>query len=122
MTAILTLKQALDDANPANLADALAKVKIGTLLTPVTATVTISPANASITLPAYLAIQSIQVTGVGTGALGARFLGGLTATPSATVVRIAPLTGIATFEGTVTDVEVTYLPAPDTALTAAFAE
>jgi hypothetical protein len=120
MTAILTLKQALDDANPVNIADALAQVKLGTLLTPVTVTVSQTSA-AAMQLPAYLFLQSIQVL-TGTAAAGARIKGAATATPSTTVVAIDPATQIATFEAAVLTVSVTYIPAPDKLLTAAFAE
>jgi hypothetical protein len=120
MTAILTLKQALDDANPVNIAGALAQIKLGTLLTPVEEVVS-QLTSPTMQLPAYLLVQAIQVR-TGDAAAGPRILGGATATPSATVVAIDPVTQIATFNDNVLTVWVTYIPAPDKALTAAFAE
>jgi hypothetical protein len=133
-TAAETLKGVLNQANPNKIADALAKVQLGTLLAPTIKTFTAITAAAAhdITDAAHgyclpiLAVVNCRVTAVGTGALGARVMsdvGGTPGAPGANGPGIATLSAdgkTITFEGTVTGFVLTYVPQSTADVTAAF--
>ena len=88
-----TLKSVLDDANPNNLADALQKVKLGSVLDVIEELITI-PAGTSLVLSTASAAKKassiVQSVDVVTGtATGVRIIGASTTTPSATVVSLS---------------------------------
>lgn len=122
-----TLKDELTRADPNNLADALRKVNLGTLLEVVeydTGTIT---AAASITLPGEgaLCVQSVRVV-TGTAAVGERVLGDSGTTPAQFGTSGVYKCSVSadgktiTFEANVTRVFVRYVRKPATALTSAF--
>lgn len=135
-----TLQTELDKASPNSLADVLAQVKLGTMLTPLKVTVAGLGATAAIditTLPAaggvatvnqgpafpagaklppILSVTTLRVTAVGGGALGPRVVtdaGGAAGAPGANGPGIALLSDdgkTLTFEGTVTGFVIEYVP------------
>jgi hypothetical protein len=125
-TSVETLKMALNEANPNKLADALAQVKLGTILDPVQpGEVTFATVQDHVDLdPPALMVQSCRVTDTsgGTGATGIRAIGDSACTPSATLAKLSGSGALITFEGTVKKVIVTYLARPTKALSEEFAE
>ena len=105
-----SLKDALDQANPNQVADALQKTKLGTMLTPLKKT--FSALSASLTHDltdvahgsglAALSIVTLRVT-AGAAAAGARFVTDAGGTASATVALLSDDGKTLTFEGTVTE-------------------
>lgn len=122
-----TLASVLDQANPNSVADALRKVKLGTLLTPKqldTGTIT---GIATVTLdPPALLVQSARVVTSGTaGSVGAYIVADASATPAVPAAAntnpgVASLSadGVTlTFPNTITRAIVTYIPRSDTDMT-----
>jgi hypothetical protein len=135
-----TIQTILNEANPNTLADALKKIALGTMMSPVKAVVTgLTAANsfdltsaavfakATVTglpagevpasaLPPIRSVTTLRVTAVGTGALGPRVVtdaGGTAGAPGATGPGIALLSDdgkTLTFEGTVTGFTIEYSP------------
>lgn len=121
-----TNKIALDQANPNKLADALAKVQLGTLLTPLKRVFTGLTAALSFDLTtidgtgevvgssnplrlAALMVGPLRVT-AGAATAGVRTVGDVDATPSATVATISDDGKTLTFEANVTAFVVEYIP------------
>jgi hypothetical protein len=132
--AAFTLKDALDAANPSQIASALRKIKLGTMLTPIQETITLGTVRNHIHLltdsvakKAALQILSCRVSDVtgGAGAVGARVVADATpAAPGASGPGIVTLSAdgdIITFEGTILAAVVWWLPMPDHALTVDYA-
>jgi len=134
-TADYTVKNALDDAEPNQIADALRKVALGTVLTPIIETITLASVRNHVHLltdtvakKAALVVQAVEVTNVAGGAadLGVRLVAPSGATPAAKGAKacgVATLSDdgdIITFEGTVKAIKVKYIPMPATALTDKF--
>lgn len=130
-TKVDTIKEVLTKASPNQIADALRKVDLGNMLTPVqydTGTIT---AIAAVPIPGNgaLLVQSARVVTSGTaGSVGTYVAGDAGVTPltpaASTVVGIAALAADGksiTFPSTVTRAIITYVPAPAAALTAKFA-
>lgn len=143
-TAELTYQQWLNRANLNLLPTIFQKMKLGNMLSPVKVTVasltaTATPditsaavlAAATITcleretgdrLPAILAVKTLRVTAVGTGATGPRIVtdsGGTAVAPSSGIAGVALLSAdgtTLTFEGTVTGFVIEYIPRSATAL------
>lgn len=140
----VTLQQVLNKANLNQLATILQKMKLGNMLNPVkvvvvglTAAAAIDITTAAVraastitglerdtgdSLPAILSVTALRVTGVGTGALGARSVtdaGGTAGAPGANGLGIALLSDdgkTLTFEGTVTGFVLEYIPRSNTDL------
>lgn len=117
MTAVLdkTIADILDDANMNNFDRALAQVKLGRLLSPQKlAVVQLAAATVVLDPPALLVMDATVVDG--TAVLGPRHVADDAATPSApgaTGPGIATLSDdgtTLTFEDTVTEVVITYMP------------
>ena len=121
-----TLQTALDRATPGQTDDALQRVKLGTILTPLKRTFTGLTSLAAQDLTAIdatgettgvanpnrlaaLVISNVRVT-AGAAAAGARFIGDTGATPSTTVATLSDDGKILTFEAAVTAFVVTYVP------------
>lgn len=127
----LTLQQALSDADPDKIADALRQVDLGNMLTKVDETITPAAVSATITLsqPALM-IQSVRVTSNagGTGTTGTFYVGDAGATPSAAASGKNGLCSLSadgttlTFEGTVAACRIVYIPQSETPLTNNFAQ
>jgi hypothetical protein len=132
-TAVETLKTVLNEANPNRIADALAKIDLGTMFTAVeydTGTIT---GVAGVTIPGNgaLLVQSARVVTSGTGASVGTYLAGDSAvTPllppggASTAVGIAALSvdgKTITFPNTVTRAVIRYVPNTVVALTEKFA-
>lgn len=121
----ITLKSALDTANPTNLPDALKKVLLGTLLAGKKVTVS-QAAAATITLspPALAGTVSVRVT-AGSAAAGGRIIVDAAGTPAqigTSGVYLATLSddgATLTFETTLTGAIVSYVPRPTDAELAA---
>lgn len=123
-TKTLTLKDALNQANPNEVADALAKVDLGTMFTVNHETITI-PSGTTLNLltqsTAKVAAQFVQAVRVVTGtATGVRIIGDAGATPSATVCALSADGTTITFEAAVTVVAVVWSAKPATDLTTIF--
>lgn len=117
----------LDKANPETLADALRRVKLGTILTPLKKTFA-SLTGAEVhdltdaehdNMPPVLMIIALNVT-AGAAAAGARMVGDVGATPSATVVALSDDGTTLTFEAHVEDFVIEYIPRSDVDITSAF--
>ena len=134
--AAFTLKDALDAANPSQIADALRTIKLGTMLTPIQETITLSSVRNHIHLltdsvakKAALQVLACRVSDVtgGAGAVGARVIADAAATPAAPgatgpgIVTLSTDGDIITFEGTILAAVVWWLPLPDKALTVDYA-
>lgn len=143
-----TLEAALNTATPGRLADALAKVALGTMLAPRKVTfagltadaaqnittaanyalATVSPAmpGGTLVLPAILSVISCRVT-AGAAAAGPRAVtdsGGAAGAPGANGPGIALLSDdgkTLTFEGAVTGFVLEYVPRPASDMSADFA-
>lgn len=140
----VTLQQVLNKANLNQLATILQKMKLGNMLNPVkvvvvglTAAAAIDITTAAVraastitglerdtgdSLPAILSVTALRVTGVDTGALGARSVtdaGGTAVAPGLNGPGIALLSDdgkTLTFEGTVTGFVLEYIPRSNTDL------
>ncbi len=140
----VTLQQVLNKANLNQLATILQKMKLGNMLNPVkvvvvglTAAAAIDITTAAVraastitglerdtgdSLPAILSVTALRVTGVDTGALGARSVtdaGGTAGAPGPNGPGIALLSDdgkTLTFEGTVTGFVLEYIPRSNTDL------
>ena len=127
MSAPFTIADALDQANPNLLADALMKVALGTLLTPKVAAITQTSATTVKLNPPALcpAVVSARVT-AGTALAGVYRCtdAGGTAVDSATlgVCKLSADGTTLTFAAALTGVTVSYIPRSATDLTANFAE
>jgi hypothetical protein len=130
-TAVETLQAALDRADPNKLADALRKVKLGSMLSPLKVTfasmtsvaeqnitsaanfaaATINQGSAAYTrnLPPILAIDSMRVT-AGTAATGERTIGDSGATTSTTVAKLSDDGTTLTCEAAYTGMVLEYIP------------
>lgn len=118
-TAELSVKNALDTANPNNLPDALRKVLLGTLLAGKKVTVSQAAATTvALSPPALTGTISVRVTG-GAAAAGPRHIVDAAGTPAATIATISDDGATLTFEGTVTDAILSYVPRPTDAQLAA---
>ena len=133
----VTLQEVLNKANLNQLPTVLQKMKLGNMFNPVKVVVGLTAAAAidittaavraasTITglerdtgdnLPAILSVTALRVTGVGTGATGARIVtdaGGTAGAPGANGPGIALLSddgATLTFEGTVTGFVLEYIP------------
>lgn len=114
-----TVKSALDKGDPNKLGDLVATMKLGTMLTPISTTVT-QAAAATITLsPPARAIRSVRVT-AGAAAAGIRAIGDVASTPSATLVRMSLDGATLTFEANVTGAIVVYEPASNVSMASDF--
>lgn len=120
MSAIVSLKTALDSANPNNLPDALKKVALGTMIAGKKVTVAGAAASASIALspPALSGTVQLRIT-AGAAAAGPRQISDVGATLSATVARISDDGATLTIEDTCTGYVVSYVPRPTDAELAA---
>lgn len=124
-TATETIKTALNEANPNKVADALAKIDLGTMLDPIDETITIASgtvvnlATASVAKKAAMMVQSVRVvTGTATGV---RTVGDAGATASTSVVVLSADGTTLTFEAAITVARVVWLPRPAVAMSTAFA-
>ena len=123
-----TVKTVLDTANPNQLADALQKVKLGTLLTPTKLTLTSLTSTDTHVItdvehgsnPAILAVVALRVT-AGAAAAGVRVIGDAGATASATVAKLSDNGTTLVFETTVTGFVLEYIPRPSVDMSSAFA-
>jgi len=132
-----TIQSALDDANPNKVADALQRVALGTLVTPLKRVFTGLTSLAAQDLTAIdgtgettgptnpkrlalLAGGTLRVT-AGAAAAGARFLTDTGGTPSATVATISDDGKTVTFEAAVTAFVIEYIPRPHTVMSTKFA-
>ena len=126
-----TIREALNQGNPAEMASGFQQVKIGDMVSPVKATVVGLASSASVNLttaatkaaativgltlaagenlPAAAVIQSVRVT-AGAAAAGLRQIGDSGATPSATVAALSNDGKTLTFEAGVTAFIIVYLP------------
>src|SRR3990172_11832968 len=126
VTANTTLKSALDKANPNQLGDIFAKMKLGTMMLPLKRTFT------GLTSAAFFDLTTIDATGetvgasnanrvaaqqvatlrvtAGAAAAGARFTTDDGGTPSVTVATISDDGKTVTFGAGVTDFVITYSP------------
>ena len=118
-----TLAGALDEANPNKVADALQKVKLGTMLTPNKQTISQASAVTVPLDPPALSIHTLRVTG-GTAIAGIYQVADTDATEvdSATlgVATLSDDGATLTFAAAVTDLVVIYIPRSDSDLTADF--
>lgn len=141
--------RALDEANPHDLASVIAKMALGTMLSPLKVTFASLTAAAAIDittaasktaativgaktldtgemLPAILSVTALRVTAVDTGATGPRSVtdaGGTAGAPGANGPGIALLSDdgkTLTFEGTVTGFVLEYIPRPKTDMSTQF--
>ena len=124
-----TIQRVLDEANPSQLASALQKIALGSMLTPIQETVTIA-AGTVINLPtdtvAKKAAQQILTCRVTAGtATGNRVV--TDSTPCAPVGAIPGLVTLSadgtalTFEANITVAVITWLPVPANAMSAFYA-
>lgn len=132
-TQVKTIAGALDEANPNQVADALRKVKLGSVLTPNIQTFTGLTAAAAhdITddehgnLTAILVPVNCRVT-AGAAAAGNRYLGDAGATPAAPGANGVGICSLSadgttiTFEGNVTAFVLTYVPRSEEDITGDF--
>ena len=123
VTATKSLGTQLDQADPNTLADVLRQVQLGTILTPLKKTLTLSAFGTVFTLnPPALTVNTFRVsdnTG-GNAAVGARFIGDAGATASSTVAKLSDDGTTITVEGTgALAAVVEYIPRSATDLTAA---
>jgi len=128
-TAVETLKSALNEANPNKISDALAKVDLGSMFTIAeydTGSITAAD-HIHLPSPGALVVQSVRVVAAGTAATGPRIVldsGATAAQIGSTGIYVCTVNTagtIITFEGTVTQVVVRYIPNPAADLTASFA-
>lgn len=125
-----TIKAVLNEANPSRLASVLRRIKIGTMLTPISETITptvpaavVNLVTDSVAKRAAQKIISCRVTAVpggpGTGTVGPRVVSDAAATPDACVGAIPGVVAWSadgktlTFDGIVTTVIIKWLPSPD---------
>lgn len=130
-TATRTIKMVLDDADPNEVADALRKVKLGTVLTGLVEDTGVISASATVTLtkPALM-IQSARVVSSGTAAsVGTYAVGDASTTATLPTGGASSGVGLAkisadgltlTFPNTITQAVIQYIPRPYTALTTKF--
>lgn len=120
MTAELTVKTALNTANPNNLPDALKVVALGTLLAGKKSTVTGATASATITLspPALTGTVQLRVT-AGAAAAAIRAITDAAGTPTAAIATISDDGATITLEDTCTAYVLSYVPRPTDAQLAA---
>lgn len=125
-TANTTLKSALDKGNPNQIGDIFAKMKMGTMMTPLKRTFTglVSAASFDLTAidatgettgvanPNRVAAQQVATLRVtaGAAAAGARAVSDSGATPSASLATISDDGKTVTFEAGVTAFVITYSP------------
>lgn len=120
-----TLKSALNRANPNTLADVLAKIDLGSILSPVSATLNQTAATTVVLDPPALspATTTVRVTGgVSLGAYMVVDADGV-AVNVGTEIGVCKLSAdgtTLTFASNVTDAKVTYLAAPAVALDSAW--
>lgn len=114
-----TLKSALNRANPNTLADALAKVDLGTMLEPKKVTVSQTSASTVTLNPPALAVFSVRVTG-GAAAAGVRMVTDAGGSASATICTLSDDGATLTFEAGVTGAVVAYMPRSAVALDSAW--
>lgn len=134
-TAVTTLKSALDKGNPNQLGDIAAKMKLGTMMTPLKRTFT------GLTSAAFFDLTTIDATGETTGvanpnrvaaqsvdnlrvtagaaAAGPRIVSDVGGTPAATIATISDDGKTVTFEAGVTAFVITYSPRSFTDMAAA---
>lgn len=117
-TATESIRKALNSGRPGVQATALEKIKVGDMLKPIDETITIASGTTinlgtqSAALRKAMMIQSVRVvTGTATGA---RQVGDAGSTPSTTLVKYDPVTGILTFEAAITVARIVWLAAADT--------
>jgi len=135
-TATDTLQNELDKSNPNTIPDALRKIKLGTVLTPLKRTFSGLASAAGHDLTAIdgtgetagannpkrlaaLCINTVRVT-AGAAAAGVRMMGDSGATPSSTVGKISDDGKTITFEDTVTGFVIEYIPRSSTDMAADF--
>lgn len=124
VTAVTTLKKALNLANHNNLPDAIAKLQLGDMLEVVEETITIASGTAinlttdSVAKRGALLVQSVRVV-AGT-ATGARTVGDSSCTPSTSLVKLSADGTTLTFEAAITQAVVRWIRLPAAALTTAF--
>ncbi len=133
-----TVQRALDDANPNEVADALQKVNLGTVLTPLQRTFTglVSQATQDLTAIdatgeaaggdnpqrlAALSISTLRVT-AGTAAAADRQVSDSGGTPSASVATLSDDGTTLTFEAALTAFVITYIPRAAVDMTEDFAD
>jgi len=114
-----TLKSALNRANPNTLADALAKVDLGTILDPKKVTVSQTSATTITLDPPALAVFGVRVTG-GAAAAGVRMITDAGGSASSTICTISDDGATLTFEAGVTGAVVSYMPRSAVALDSAW--
>lgn len=118
VTAVQTLRGSVDQANPSNLADRFRDMQLGTMMDPITRTITITPGTAvnlvTAGQPPFRVVHSIRVT-VGTNTLpvvafedaaGAAALVGATAQ----TVTLSDNGDVIGFSANVTTIVVRYSP------------
>lgn len=126
-----TLKSALNEANPNKLADAMAQIDLGDILTPLVTDTGAITASATVTLdPPALMVQAARVVTSGTAAsVGSYLVSDASATTSippggassgAGVAKISADGTTITFPNTITRAVIQYIPLPATDLTDAF--
>jgi hypothetical protein len=120
MSAIVSVKTALDTANPTNLPDALKKVLLGTLVAGRNSVVVAQASAATVPLspPALTGTVMARVT-AGAAAAGPRTITDAAGTPAATVATISDDGATLTFEAGVTGAVISYVPRPTDAQLAA---
>jgi hypothetical protein len=129
-TAADTIQNTLNEANPTDLPDAIAKLEFGDMLLTrkeaivqvASATVALATAASALS-PFRRGVQPgvmVRVTG-GAAAAGARLVTDVGGTPSATVCTLSDDGKTLVFENTVTDVVIAGQPRPAVALTDLFA-
>lgn len=114
-----TLKSALNRANPNTLADALAKVDLGTMIEPKTVTVSQAAAATIVLDPPALAVFSARVT-AGAAAAGPRMVTDAGGSVTTTVCKLSADGVTLTFEDNVTGAVVSYMPRSATPLDTAW--
>ena len=126
-TSIETIQTVLNSSDPDKLADATGMIDLGSMLSPISETITIAAAatlNLATQSTARLAanvIQSVRVVTAGTAAVGPRAVTDAGGTATATVALLSADGTTLTFEGTVTSVAVKWLPVPALPLSTRFA-
>lgn len=124
-TATDTFQTELDKGNPNTVADVLQKMKLGTMLTPLKATLTLAAPGTAFTLdPPALIVGTCRVTdnGAGNAAEAPRQITDAGGTPSATVATLSDDGATITIEGTgAVEMIVEYIPRPEQDMTEQFA-
>jgi len=135
MTTNYTIQNALDNADPDEISDALRKVALGALMTPIIETITLAVEAAafdlsvdSVAKKAALLVQAVEITnaGIGTADVGPRLVAPSGATPAAAgvlgcgVCTVSDDGKVLTFEGTALAIKVAWIPMPNEELTDRF--